>query len=384
MKNLHTILFFLGLWAAVLSATEFTICSYNCGGLSDHYDYLRAASYQKLMQERFDAEPHNMALNEKIQQVALKLLFGKEATQHKAKEEWNQNGYQQLFTHLTNAPTRQESPNAYWHQKAVRMLTDYDVRPVVIYDREVVQMLTDHIRGIMGKDMQELQESLTPARAEMARRIFKHHLKYDIICLQEADYLDASLFPEDYEVVFSSAPSSLNGIAWKKERFAFVAQIGDIKRKAFVLELKDKESGKKVLIGSCHLSGCNPFQVDIDPFTGASDSEKGDHELQAAIALCDKQPADINVLGMDSNVTAWHPRLTLLKEAGYELDAENHLEPTCTNPYQVLQTRIDWIALKPSEDVQASITNIPVLNVGLNSIQTNFSDHKPIAAKIQY
>jgi len=30
----------------------------------------------------------------------------------------------------------------------------------------------------------------------------------------------------------------------------------------------------------------------------------------------------------------------------------------------------------------ASIMNIPVLNVGLNSIQNNFSDHKPIAAKI--
>ena len=60
------------------------------------------------------------------------------------------------------------------------------------------------------------------------------------------------------------------------------------------------------------------------------------------------------------------------------------MEPTCTNPYQVLNTRIDWIALKSPNAKAVSVTNIPVLSVGLNNIQTNISDHRPIAAKIAY
>ena len=60
---------------SILYASEFTISSYNCGGLSDHYDYLRAASMQKIMQERHIAEPENMELIDKIQKLALKILF---------------------------------------------------------------------------------------------------------------------------------------------------------------------------------------------------------------------------------------------------------------------------------------------------------------------
>jgi hypothetical protein len=66
------------------------------------------------------------------------------------------------------------------------------------------------------------------------------------------------------------------------------------------------------------------------------------------------------------------------------LDARNFLEPTCSNPYLVLNTRIDWIAVKGNRTALPSITNIPVSSVGLNSIETNISDHKPIAAKISY
>lgn len=75
-----------------------------------------------------------------------------------------------------------------------------------------------------------------------------------------------------------------------------------------------------------------------------------------------------------------HPRLNIINDAQYRLDHENYLEATCTNPYHVLNTRIDWIVING----EASITNIPVLNVSLNSIQTNMSDHKPIAAKVKY
>ncbi len=83
---------------------------------------------------------------------------------------------------------------------------------------------------------------------------------------------------------------------------------------------------------------------------------------------------------MDSNVTATHPRLQLLKQAGYTLDADRFLEPTCTNPAVLLNTRLDWIAVKTESPM--AVHNIPVLNVGLNSPQTNISDHKPIASRV--
>jgi len=83
---------------------------------------------------------------------------------------------------------------------------------------------------------------------------------------------------------------------------------------------------------------------------------------------------------MDSNVTSFHPRLDILKENGCMLDYENFLEPTCASPRLVLNTRIDWIAVQAN--TETSITNIPLLSIGLNDMHTNMSDHKPIAAKI--
>ena len=60
--------FLVTILAAALSmplpsaATEFTLASYNCGALSNHYDHIRAVAMQKLMQERFNAESAEMAL----------------------------------------------------------------------------------------------------------------------------------------------------------------------------------------------------------------------------------------------------------------------------------------------------------------------------------
>ena len=64
-------------------------------------------------------------------------------------------------------------------------------------------------------------------------------------------------------------------------------------------------------------------------------------------------------------------------------DFNNYLDGSCSSPYQVINTRIDWIAVK-SIDKSARIQNIPVLGVHLNSPETNISDHRPIAAKIIY
>lgn len=359
---------------SVLSATEFTVCSYNCGGLSDHYDYLRAASMQKVMQDRYNAEPEKMALNERIQQVAIKILFASDVQEKAlAQQEWDQKGYQRILEQLTTS-------NALWFQKSEEAITSYRVRPVSIFDVEIQQMLNEHFKDLCvdGTDI------VTEARATMAKRIFAHHLKYDIICLQEATYLDATMFPAHYEVLFAEESHSINGIAWNKERFDLVEVIGDILGNAFVVQLRDKESGKTVLVASGHITGCNPYREEKDLTTGVADSAKGDSELQAVIDLFDDRQADFMVIAMDSNVTSVHPRLKLLKEAGYKVDSDNFMEQTCTNPNMMLNTRIDWIGVKSSKGEAAFIRNIPVLGVGLNSIQTNISDHKPIAAKVNF
>lgn len=380
--RLLTILFSFNFY--LLSSAEFTISSYNCGGLSDHYDYLRAVSMEKLMQERYVSEPEYMSLNEKIQKVALKILFSSDSTEKMlAQLEWEQKGYKELVEYLTAAPMDPGSLNALWNQKAEKMISSYKVRPVVIHDKKVNQMLDEHLSDLTNQHNASRNEQLQVARKVMATRIFANHLNYDIICLQEADYLDPSMFPENYEVLFAETKHSKNGIAWNKERFELVDFIGNILGRAFAIKLKDKETSKTILIASGHITGCNPYRIDRNHRTGISDAEKGDSELQAVIDLFNDQEAALKIIGMDSNVTSLHPRLNILKNAEYKIDYENYLDPTCTNPYQVLNTRIDWIALK-SNLGNSSITNIPVLSVGLNNIQTNISDHRPIAAKIKY
>lgn len=364
-----------------LFAEDFTISTYNCGSLSDHYDYLRAVAMQKLIQERYDAEPENMALNERMQAVALKILFAKNENDKKAmQKEWKEKGYEELSKKLTSAPSEPNSPNLKWNKKSEEIITTYKIRPISIFDQEVKEMLLGHI-GDMTKEKDADLSHLTKARDVMAKRIFANHLKYDIICLQEADYLDDSTFPEHYQVLFSNTEHSRNGVVWNTNRFDLVEDLGDGGR-AYAVKLLDKSTNKIILVVSGHLSGCNPYRQEIDPITGASDSEKGDLELKEIVAICEDDDVDMCIIGMDSNVTSLHPRMNILKDGNFNLDAENYLEPTCSSPHQILNTRIDWIALKSKES--AKITNIPVSSVGLNSLRTNMSDHKPIAAKISY
>lgn len=384
MYQYKLIIFYFSFIFSILSAHEFTISSYNCGGLSDHYDYLRAAAMQKLMQERYTAEPESMYLNEKIQKLALKILFSKDSEEVSlAQQEWDLKKYQQVIERLTASPSNPNSPNTKWNKKVDQTITSYKIRPVNIYNKEVTQMLKDHLRDL-SRNKDANMSQLEKVRATMAKRIFAHYLKHDIICLQEADYLDQSMFPKHYEVILAETSHSQNGVAWNKNRFELIESIGDIMGRAFAVHLRDKKSGKTVLVASGHITGCNPYYITNDPKTGTIDSAKGDAELKAIVELFSTYDSDLKLIGMDSNVTALHPRLNILKDAGFQIDYENHLEQTCTNPYQVLNTRIDWIALKSDSQEDASVTNIPVLNVGLNSIQTNISDHKPIAAKITF
>lgn len=356
-----------------IHAFEFTVSSYNCGGLSDHYDYLRAATMQKIMQERYDKEPLKMAQLERIQQIALKKLFSKDEERAKAEQLWNQTIKKQ-FNQLMKDPKNRE-----WFEKSEKAITSYRIRPINLYDSDIVSILKEHLQRMTQGDNQQIPEMLTEGREVMTEHIFRHHLKYDIICLQEATYLKESLFPFQYKVSFANADHSINGIAWNQERFELIEEIGNILNRAYAVKLMDKESGKTVLIASGHITGCHPF-MEVDQVGGqGKDSDKGDNELETILDLFETIPADVKMIGMDANVAATHPRMKILVDYGYQLDAENFIEQTCTNPNMLVNTRIDWIAVKAQE---ASITNIPVLGVGLNSIYTNISDHKPIAAQV--
>lgn len=378
----YLFLFFL-LSINTILATEFTVASYNTGGLTGYYDYIRAVSMEPVMQERHIAEPDLMALNEKIQNIALKILFSKDPEeQQAAKMEWSKNNYDKAFSHITAPPGAPNSPNTIWKKKVDGVITPYNERPIIIKDSNVLQKFTDHMMDLTRGSEANFEETVKQTYDVMATRIFRDEMKFDIISLQEADHLDPSMFPENFQVVFSDQNHSLNGIAWNLNRFDYVETIANIQERGFIVKLLEKESGKTVAIASGHLSGSNPFTVEIDPKTGKPDSERGDNELSAILACLEEVEADIKIVAMDSNVTATHPRLRLLQQADFTLDYNHYLDPTCASPHQALNTRIDWIAAKTDGATPFTITNIPVLNVGLNSMRTNLSDHKPIAAKI--
>lgn len=367
MRLLFKIILALGAFTPFVSAAEFTVSSYNCGALSGHYDYIRAVAMHKLMQMRYKEEPKRLHQLAKIEETALKILFAEDA---QAKQEWEEGEYQKLLDALTASPEIAQSCNQKWFELFGQMLTSYKVRPIVIYDPDVEEVIKNQIYDLTKKDMLT-DEALYETRRLMAQRIFEHELNYDIVALQEADFIDPSLFPGHYAVAFSPSPHSVNGIAWNTERFELADTLEDISGKGFAVILRAIDSEETVLVISAHLSGCNPFMDE------QGDSEKGNMELRTMLDLANTVQADIKILAMDSNVTATHPRLKLLKEAGFIIDSDSYLEPTCSSPYQIQDTRIDWIAVQ-----SGAISNIPVCNVGLNSPQTNMSDHKPIAARI--
>ncbi|HXF29232.1 MAG TPA: hypothetical protein VN457_05230, partial [Chlamydiales bacterium] len=366
VRHLFLILFCYSF--SFLSAADFTIASYNCGCLGDHYDYLRAAAMQKLMQERYNREPALMSVNEKMQALALKIRFSEDPMEKlAAQNEWDRKGYDIIFKQMTANPTAHTT----WAEKVDKMITNYKIRPIMLHDLQVNAMFSEQLLDL-AKDTNAIAEQLIKeTRNTLLKRQMLYHMQHDIICLQEADYANQLLFPETYNMLFSKNEHSKNGIAWDKSCFELVDTIGDILGRGFAVVLRHKESGKKVLVASGHLTGCDPYVVRKATKKELTDSAKGDHELAAMMELFEKQSVDMMLIGMDGNVTSFHPRMDILKNYGYRLDYENYLEQTCTNPHYVLNTRIDWIAAKTTGENKVKITNIPVLSIGLNTIQTN-------------
>lgn len=343
MKRL---LFLLLACLTPLSSAEFSIASYNCGGLPDHYDYIRTFGTQNLSQKRAQKEPEQVT---RFQHLASQALADPESLSSDDRDFLNS------FLSDTS-----------WYEESTRLMTTYRERPVVIHDSKISTLFLDTIADLTRGE--PCQDPIDSARRNLAKRIFSHHVTQEIICLQEANYLDASLFPSKYAVHISSAI----GMAWDTTRFELIEIVPTTNKRALIVKLQDIASAKTVLVASAHLSGC-------DPFYGGEDSAQGDTQLKTVLEALSSAEADEKLIAMDSNVTAMHPRLAVLKEAGYRLDTKNFLEPTCTHPTTLVDTRIDWIAIQSKV---SEIVNIPIQGVGLNSPQTNISDHKPIAAKI--
>jgi hypothetical protein len=335
------------------------------------------------MQERHMAEPVAMSESDSIQKLALKILFASGREKAQAQKVWKKKKFDRKVAKLILDPA-EGGPNVFWSKRIAEVITSYKVRPIVIHDDKVAFSLNEHLKDLTRRsDSSDSAALLDEARTIMAKRIFDSYLTHDIIALQEANYLNAGMFPVRYQVLFSSTGHLKNGIAWNTDKLELVESLGDVGGKSLVLLLRHKESTKTVMVAAAHLTGCDPFRMVVNPSTGLPDSAKGDGELQAVVDFFKQHDADVKIIAMDSNVTSLHPRLKILKDASFKVDYENYIDATCSNPYMALNTRLDWIAIKGISGKE-KIVNIPVMNVGLNSPQTNMSDHAPIAAKIEF
>lgn len=352
---------------------EFTFGSYNLGCLRDHYDYMIAARMSVLMRDRYREEPLEMALIERIQEVAARRFLGSDSvTRDLAEHEWDTLGYQAMIEKITMPPGNEGSIHQEWYDRSNAMMSDFKTFPVVVNEQQIVDAVMEQV-GSMDP------QAILLERQRLYQKIVREALNTDILCFQEADYMPASQLPSRYESVQSDRNKSIQRIAWNANRFELIQNFGDIASdKGFAVLLRDKTSQKTVAVASAHLQGCNPFQRVYDQ-EGTPDSIKGDKQLSAVINTLDRTGADVQLVGIDSNVTALHPRLQMLRTAGFEFDADHFIEPTCPSPYFICNTRLDWIAAKG-----AFVMNMPVMNVDLNSLCTNPSDHKPIAARVHY
>lgn len=370
-------------------AASITVASYNCGGIRDHYDYLRAVSLQQLIQERYNKEPLILAEYARAQETKLIELFAPIGLSHQQHIlNYKVYGHVIELNHIVQHPYKENSINKKWREKSEKIITTHLIRPIVIYDHTTQDLLNRHIRDTLkANEVDEthlsLNEKLDIVRSIMAEDIFANHMTYDVIALQEADYLYQELFPENYSIEFSDQTNNLNAIAWDTTKLKLVEKVDQISNRHFSLVLEHIETGKTLLVTSAHLTGCNPFEIEYND-KGIADSLKGDDQLAQAVTQMGSIEADIKVIAMDSNVTAMHPRMRLLKNLGYMIDYTNYLYPTCTSPWQILDTRIDWIAVDNLMPLKTKIVNIPIHNVGLNSITTNISDHKPVASRIDF
>jgi len=363
---------FLSLFYSSLFCESLSIMSYNCGGIEHHYDYQRAACMQKLMRQREKKEPMALAFAAFGETVQLQALFDPTCPLKYG------DGATSSFYH---DPTQPSSFHHQWYKQASTMISHYQDPHVIIYDKEVFHNILNHCQKVMLDHNLPIkgltfEEKIGACRSIMAKDFFRRNSSYDIIALQEADdFIQNKSIPKEYEVLAASQTHSINALCFKKERFTLIRKTYIKEGQGIVAHLFDKTTQKTITIASAHLTGCNPY-------VKGPDSEKGDKQLKALISYLEKDDGNIKVIAMDSNVTAVHPRLKIVKDHHFILDYKNYIYPTCTSPYYCVDTRLDWIAVYDNKSCKR-IENRKIEHCRLNAIEENFSDHAPVGADIE-
>ncbi len=285
-------------------ARDFTVSSYNIGGRlgsgNNHYDYWAAASIGKVVGERYLRESRNMGFLENVQKIALKILFSLDPKELlDANHLWLSNDCQDRLGHFIGSRNKlnQAASRAY---RAIIGAYKGSNEPIIITDRDLERKVEEHLQrehsrmSLMAPpmDLHEICKS-------MVRTIFRNSLRQDIICIQEATWIDHEIFSlSNYSSIFTN-PSDLEGpstqvskigIAWNADRFEFVKTIESVTKRALAIQLRDKSNGKVISVASAHISGCNPFhpcEIKTKPRKLRALEVLGhlDSEIQAAMTL---------------------------------------------------------------------------------------------------
>ncbi len=430
----------------------FTVSSYNIGGLisrgGTHYDRAMAASMAEVMRVRrlVDVEVGDMSAIEGLQGLFLKTLFSSN---------------QQEVADAVGQRDREYNSDLQWYFKNGRQVRNQKasnhLRSILGSYRgqgHAFTVFSEKVRRALAMPLSSQRESEDAACKNKIKEIFRDSLHQDIICIQEANWINHEMFASSkYDSIFTTSASSESratqpsrkGIAWNRDRFAFVKPIESIEKRAIAVQLRDKINNKIVSVVSALVSGCDPFsprevvrkvlrevenlslsdQIGADPAAATSssgknrvgdssgvphgaeveegmfepkasgapanmveerkyDSTRGDEELRDIFLKLEEEESDLVVIGTDLNVTSLHPRMRMFRNFGYQLDYINEIYPTCTAQSYCLDARLDWIFVKPRNDLRVSIRNLPIDTVGLNDLRTNVSDHKPVASEVSY
>lgn len=356
-------------------------------------DFWAARIVNALYSEREVEESSDMAKLAKVQDVALRALCGKP----KEGDEVIDKDIKGIISDANNQP---------WKDKRIKRLAQSteenekmgnlnpDGSPVkhFVVAKDQIKKVADDI----AKETKEapvygwkaLSSKVEKYRQEMFAKYMQQFAVEegsDIIALQECGgYVSSPAelkkrLPKGYSVKLSDGKKRAaggDGIAFNTERFEFkkkldIGKDGKGNERGIAVKLYDKITQKTVVVASAHLAGCNPFHDK------KGDGTAGTTLFANMLDAMDKAKADIQIVAMDSNVTATHPRLKELPKHGYKLDCEHHVYPTCVNPLSILNTRLDWIAVK-SKDGKGTIENAQIKGVD----KMELSDHKPIAAMV--
>ncbi len=280
---------------------------------------------------------------------------------------------------------------AYLFSRLISQCKPKTTVPVISY-RNVQQQWQNmpwNQKKMKGKKWQKVQ-ALQQNRQQLLKRMFADFANSgsDLICLQEAYTITPADLPPGYAMAQDTTPGfdkrqpigqGDTTVIYNTQRFKYVTH--NAGHKFTVVKLLDKTTKKTVSVASAHLKGCNPFtptqvlnrrtnQMEMDDIQGNKQLE----EIQDTFASFQ---SNVNIIGMDANVTPLHPRIQGLIGNKFFFDAKKHFNPTCfVDPIYFIPTRLDYIAANCTNG-SCKITNEATTFTGKNP-----SDHTPITSII--